>query len=93
MPSDVTKPTPVVLPDALGWTRWGSLVTLVSGVLTFALLWGQHHWQVLHPHYLPFIVLITLMTVAGAITFDSGLWRVIRDRPRDSPLWLGWSWH
>ncbi len=40
MPSDVTRPTPVVLPDALGWTRWGSLVTLVSGLLMFGLLWG-----------------------------------------------------
>ena len=89
MPSDVTKPTPVVLPDALGWTRWGSLVTLVSGALTFALLWSQHRYQVLHPHFLPFIVLITLMTVAGAITLDSGLWYAIRDRQRMSALaWM-----
>jgi len=89
MPSDVTKPTPVVLPDALGWTRWGSLVTLVSGVLMFALLSGQYHYQVLHPHYLPFIVLITLMTVGAAIALDSGLWYVIRDRQRMSALaWM-----
>jgi len=89
VPSDVTKPTPVVLPDALGWTRWGSLVTLVSGVLMFALLWGQNHYQVLHPHYLPFIVLITLMTVAAAIALDSGLWYAIRDRQRMSALaWM-----
>ena len=89
MPSDVTKPIPKVLPDSLRWTRWGCLVTLVSGALTFALVWGQHHWQVLHPHYLPFVILITLMTVAAAIAFDSGLWYVIRDPTGSSALaWM-----
>jgi hypothetical protein len=67
-----------LLPDSLRWPRWSSLVTFVSGALTFALLWGQHHWQVLHPHYLPFVSLITLMTVAAAVALGSGLWRVIR---------------
>ena len=41
-----------LLSDSLRWQRRSSLVTFVSGVLTFALVWGQHHWQVLHPHYL-----------------------------------------
>ena len=58
-------------------------------MLTFALLCGQNHCQVLHPHYLPFIVLIILMTVTGAITFDSGLWYVIRDRqPMIALAWM-----
>ena len=93
MPSDVTKPVPVVLPDSLRSTRWSCLVTFVSGALTFALIWGQHRWQVLHPHYLPFVILITLMTVAAAVTLGSGLWRVITRSLTDSPLWRGLSWH
>ncbi len=66
-PSDVTKPTPMVLSDSLRWTRWSSLVTFVSGALTFALVWGQHHWQVLHSHYLPFVILIKLNEGLGLI--------------------------
>jgi hypothetical protein len=67
----------------------GCLVTLVSGALTFALVWGQHHWQVLHPHYLPFVILITLMTVAAAVTLLSGLWRLIRGPYRIGTLsWM-----
>ena len=89
MPPDVTKPIPMALPDSLRWTRWSSLVTLVSGALTFALVWGLHHWQVLHPHYLPFIVLISLMLVAAAVTLVSGLWYVITDRQRIGALaWM-----
>ena len=77
-----------LLPDSLRWPRRSSLVTFVSGALTFALVWGQHHWQVLHPHYLPFVILITLMTVAAAVALGSGLWRVIRGPFR---LWaLAW---
>ena len=78
MPSVIIKPVPKALPDSLRWPRWSCLVTLVSGALTFTLVWGQHHWQVLHPHYLPFVILITLMTVAAAATLGTGLWRVIR---------------
>ncbi len=78
MPSVIIKPVPKAHPDSLRWPRWSCLVTLVSGALTFTLVWGQHHWQVLHPHYLPFVILITLMTVAAAVTLGTGLWRVIR---------------
>jgi hypothetical protein len=67
-----------LLPVSFRWTRRSSLVTLVSGALALALVWGQHHWQVLHPHYLPFANLITLMTVAAAVALGCGLWRVIR---------------
>jgi hypothetical protein len=67
-----------LLPDSLRWPRRSSLITFVSGALTFALVLGQHHWQVLHPHYLPFVILITLMTVAAAVALGSGLWRLIR---------------
>ena len=73
-PSDVRRPVPEVLPFALRWLRWSSPVTIVSGALTFALVWAQHHWQVLHPHYLPFVILITVMVVTAAIALDSGLW-------------------
>ena len=76
------------VPDSHRWQRWSCLVTLVSGALTFALVWGQHHWQVLHPHYLPFVILITLMTVAAAVTLGSGLWRVIRGPYRLAALAL-----
>ncbi len=58
----------------------------MSGVLTFALVWGQHHWQVLHPHYFPFVLLITLMTVAAPVTFGSGLRVVIRGPRRIGAL-------
>jgi hypothetical protein len=78
MPSDVIKPSPKVLTDSLRWPRASCVVTLVSGALTFALVWGEDHWQVLHPHYLPFVILITLLTVAAVVTLVSGLWRVIR---------------
>ncbi len=67
-----------LLPDSLLWPRRSSLITFVSGALTIALVWGQHHWQVLHPHYLPLVFLITLMTVAAAVALGSGLWRIIR---------------
>jgi hypothetical protein len=67
-----------LLPDSLRWPRRSCLVTFVGGALTFALVWGQHHWRVLHPHYLPFVILITLMTVAAAVALGSGLWRVVR---------------
>ena len=53
--------------DSLRWQRRSSLVTFVSGALTVALLWGQHHWQVLHPHYLPFFSLI-----APAVSIGEG---------------------
>ncbi len=79
MQSDVIKPSPKVLTGSLRWPRLSCVVTLVSGALTFALVWGQHHWQVLHPHYLPFVTLITIMTVAAAVNLGSGLWRLIRD--------------
>jgi hypothetical protein len=89
MPSAVNKPSIAGRPDSLRWPRWSGLVTLVSGALTFALLWGQHHWQVLHPHYLPFLILITLMTVAAGVTLGSGLWRVIRGPRRIGALtWM-----
>ena len=76
--SEVTQPAPEVAPNSLRWPRWSGLVTLTSGVLVFALVWGQYHRQVLHPHYLPLIILMTLMTVAAAVTLGSGLRRVIR---------------
>jgi hypothetical protein len=70
-------------------TQWSGLVTLVSGALTFALVWAQHHRQVLHPHYLPFVILITLMAVAAAVALGSGLWRVIRGPHRIGALtWM-----
>jgi hypothetical protein len=88
-PSDVNRPVPEVVRDLLGWTRWGCCVAWLSGALTFALVWAQHHWQVLHLHYLPFVILITIMTVATAIAFDSGLWYVIRDHQRMNALaWM-----
>jgi hypothetical protein len=89
MPSDVIRPVPEVDRDLLGWTRWGCYAAWLSGALTFALVWAQHHWQVLHPHYLPFVILITIMAVATTIAFDSGLWYVIRDHRRWSALaWM-----
>ena len=73
----------------LRWLRWSCLVTLVSGALTFALVWVQYHWQVLHPHYLPFIILITIMTVAAAVTVHTGLWLASRDLHRTRALaWM-----
>ena len=60
-----------------------------AGRFTFALVWVQYHWQVLHPHYLPFIILITLMTVAAAVTVHTGLWLVSRDLHRTRALaWM-----
>jgi hypothetical protein len=89
MPSDVIRPIPEVVRDLFGWTRWSCIVTWVSGALTFALVWAQHIWQVLHPHYLPFVILITNMTVAAAIAFDSGLYYVIRNHRRMSAFaWM-----
>ena len=89
MPSDVIEPVSKVLPDSLRWPRSCCMFTSVSGALTFALVWGQHHWQVLHPHYLPFLLLITLMTVAAAATLGSALWRVIRGPRRLGALtWM-----
>ncbi len=88
MPSDVIEPVTKSLPDSLRWPQVNCVVTLVSGALTFALVWGQHHWQVLHPRYLPFVILITLMMVAAAVTLGSGLWPVIRGPRRLAPLAL-----
>jgi hypothetical protein len=58
-------------------------------MLTFALVWSQRHWQVLHPHYLPLVTLLTLMTVAAAVTLGSGLRRVIHGPRRAAALaWI-----
>jgi hypothetical protein len=59
---------------------------LLSGTLTIVLLWVQHHWQVLHPHYLPLIILITLMVIATTMAFHSGLWHASRAHHRTSAL-------
>jgi hypothetical protein len=89
IPSHVNRSAPEVARDLPGWTRWGCCVAWLSGALTFALVWSQHHWQVLHPHYLPFVILMTFVTVATAIAFDSGLWYVIRDHQRMNALaWM-----
>ncbi len=88
MPSVVIKPSPKVLTGSLRWPRVSCVVTLVSGALTFALVWAQHKWQVLQPHYLPLVILITLMTLAAAVTLVSGLWSVVRGPRRLAPLAL-----
>src|SRR5262249_41701865 len=70
-------------------TQWSGLVTLVSEALTFALVWAQPPRQVLHRHYLPFVILIPLRAVAAAVALGSGLGRVIRGPHRIGALtWM-----
>ncbi|MFI5459204.1 MAG: hypothetical protein ACHRXM_27560 [Isosphaerales bacterium] len=89
MPSAVNKPLTERRPDSLRRPSRSCAVTWISGALAFALVWCQHRWQVLHPHYLPFVILIILMMVAAALTLSSGLWRVIRGPYRLAALaWM-----
>ena len=99
MPSDVTKPACVVLPDALGLDTLGfSGHSGQRGAhVCFAL--RSKSLSSAPPALSPFrYILITLMAVSGAITLDSGLWYVIRDRQPISALalvmagsWIPWS--
>ena len=76
-------------PGSLRLTRWSSLVALISGALIFGLAWAQHHWQALHPHFLPLIILLSIMVVSELIALVSGLWRMVRG-PLRLPA-LGWT--
>src|SRR4051812_30648989 len=89
LPSAVNKSLIEGRPDSLRWPRRSCVATWISGALTFAMVWCQHRWQVLHPHYLPFVILIILMMVAAAVTLGSGLGRVIRGPYRLATLsWM-----
>jgi hypothetical protein len=77
-PSDAGRPRSQWLRNSFHLARWNCLVSLAAGAITFVMVWCQNRWQVLHPHYLPFVVLITIMTVATAVTLLSGLWQVLQ---------------
>ena len=89
MPSDVIKPrtrgvhgfaamAPIEQPDHLG--QRGAHVRLCLGSTSLA---GAS------PTLFAFLILITLMTVAAAVTLGSGLWRVIRGSRRLAALtWM-----
>jgi hypothetical protein len=76
-------------PGSLRLIRWSSLVATISGVLTLGLVSAQHHWQVLHPHYLPSVILLSAMAVGAMIALVSGLWRMARGPRRF--LAFGWT--
>ena len=58
-------------------TRWGAVTSWVAGTTAFGFVWGQERGQVLHPHYLPLLLLFTVMLAAAALSFITGLWRVV----------------
>ncbi|HEV3165725.1 MAG TPA: hypothetical protein VGZ22_16980 [Isosphaeraceae bacterium] len=72
--------------------RLSALVALLSGGLSLALVGYQHHDQVLHPHYLPFAILIVTMMVATLVSLLASLWPLITGSSRVAALkWLALS--
>ncbi len=73
-------------PASIRVTRELALVSLVSGVLTVGLVWGQHHFRVLHPHYHPHLILLTAMVVASLVSVIAGAWGTVAGPSRTAPL-------
>ena len=67
-------------------TRDSALVSLVGGVLTVGLVWGQHHFRVLHPHYLPHLILLTTTVVGFFVSVFAGAWGTVTGPSRTAAL-------
>ena len=93
-PIDVLKP--LQRRAAVAWLCW---------LLSIALLWAEHRFQVLHPYAVPFLVLVLITFLAALGALARGLLRMVRGPRRIASLgwtavalfpvlsWVGLSWN
>lgn len=64
--------------DPLRLSRWSALASLLLGIVTFGMTWGNLRLRVLHPNPWPTVVLFLALGAASAVAVACGLWRALR---------------
>jgi hypothetical protein len=74
--------------DSLRWARRWTLASLIVGTTTFLLTWAYIRWRVLHPHYLPTVLLFLALILSDIIALGLCSWRLMRGPRRFAALGL-----
>jgi hypothetical protein len=74
--------------DSLRWAKRWTLASLIVGATTFVMTLAFVRWRVLHPHYLPTILLFLALTLAEIIALALCSWRLVRGPRRILALLL-----
>jgi hypothetical protein len=74
--------------DSLKWARRWTLVSLMVGTATFVMTWAYVRWRILHPHYLPTVLLFLALTLTEIIALGLCSWRLMLGPRRVAALLL-----
>jgi hypothetical protein len=73
---------------SLNWVRRWTMASLIVGTTTFLLTWAYIRWRVLHPHYLPTVLLFLALILTEIIALGLCSWRLMRGPRRFAALGL-----
>jgi hypothetical protein len=79
--SDATN-SPALRERRPQWAIRALLVAWGSALASVALTWVQAYWYAFHPHYLPLLLLFTVLASATEVAVALGLWRMVRGPAR-----------
>lgn len=80
---------PVRSARPLRWARYGTVLSLACGAMTFALTWFFWRIRVLHPNPWPTVLLFATMLGATVVALGCGAWRLVRSPGRlQAAAWM-----